>query len=426
MKTGVIGLGGMGAPIARNLHRAGYLEAVWNRTAEKSAHFAAEYGVDVATDPEALAVLPEWHSSSRCCLCGQRVGGNKGVKQHLNRQHADLMHRIVKSLQGKLRAFKNMLEKHEPCRYCHTRVDAPSRHAEQRVALLQAHVLHELSLDPTLPVESVREGQVQPPNRRNAPHTPPGRPGTDSERTSQPHLPMRNPRNQCYAIAVHQALRRSKPGGLSDAQGRAFRAAAASSLAPSDSAFRSCAGAWTLDGTRQDAAEFLTHLLRVASQDDIQWEARLQLEGRISTEDLGISPIPLPYLGNGGLLQQIDHWGSQPVPHALSSSADLIVLQLPRFVDGRKVLDHIQLHEKVFLPQFEADSIQVQRIPYRLTSFIIHLGHTPHSGHYRTAILTSEGWQLGDDDKPLEPLSLQDPLPLSSAYLVFLEKAGPN
>jgi len=32
MRTGVIGLGAMGAPMARNLHQAGYLEAVWNRT----------------------------------------------------------------------------------------------------------------------------------------------------------------------------------------------------------------------------------------------------------------------------------------------------------------------------------------------------------------------------------------------------------
>ena len=166
--------------------------------------------------------------------------------------------------------------------------------------------------------------------------------------------------------------------------------------------------------------------MRVAHQDDIQWEARLQLEGRVSTEDLGISPIPLPHLGQGGLQQQIDHWGGQPVPRALSSPSELIILQLPRFLDGRKVLDHIQLQEEVLLPQFEADSIQVQQVPYRLTSFIIHLGHTPHSGHYRTAILTSDGWQLGDDDKPLEPLSLHDPLPLTSAYLVVLEKAVPN
>ncbi len=55
MKTGVIGLGSMGAPMARNCHRAGYLEAVWNRSPEKSEQFASETGVAVTDSPAALA-----------------------------------------------------------------------------------------------------------------------------------------------------------------------------------------------------------------------------------------------------------------------------------------------------------------------------------------------------------------------------------
>ena len=55
MKTGVIGLGAMGEPMARNLHRTGDLEAVWNRTAEKSHQLGNELDVTVAADPAALA-----------------------------------------------------------------------------------------------------------------------------------------------------------------------------------------------------------------------------------------------------------------------------------------------------------------------------------------------------------------------------------
>jgi 3-hydroxyisobutyrate dehydrogenase len=55
MKTGVIGLGAMGAPMARNLHRTGYLAAVWNRTMEKSRQLADELDVPVAIEPAALA-----------------------------------------------------------------------------------------------------------------------------------------------------------------------------------------------------------------------------------------------------------------------------------------------------------------------------------------------------------------------------------
>jgi 3-hydroxyisobutyrate dehydrogenase len=55
MKTGVIGLGAMGAPMARNLHRVGYLAAIWNRTGEKARRLGEELGVTVAADPADLA-----------------------------------------------------------------------------------------------------------------------------------------------------------------------------------------------------------------------------------------------------------------------------------------------------------------------------------------------------------------------------------
>ena len=51
MKTGIIGLGAMGLGMARNLAKAGFLTAVYNRTAEKTA----EFKVAVFDSPEALA-----------------------------------------------------------------------------------------------------------------------------------------------------------------------------------------------------------------------------------------------------------------------------------------------------------------------------------------------------------------------------------
>lgn len=55
MKTGVIGLGAMGAPMALNLHRAGHLHRIWNRTRAKAEDIAAQTGVTVAESVEALA-----------------------------------------------------------------------------------------------------------------------------------------------------------------------------------------------------------------------------------------------------------------------------------------------------------------------------------------------------------------------------------
>jgi len=55
MKTGMIGLGAMGAPMARNLHRAGHLAAIWNRSNDKARQLGEELGVQVASTPAALA-----------------------------------------------------------------------------------------------------------------------------------------------------------------------------------------------------------------------------------------------------------------------------------------------------------------------------------------------------------------------------------
>ena len=54
MRVGFVGLGAMGVHMASNLHRAGLLTAVWNRTAAKARTLAAELGCQA---PETLAAL---------------------------------------------------------------------------------------------------------------------------------------------------------------------------------------------------------------------------------------------------------------------------------------------------------------------------------------------------------------------------------
>lgn len=55
MRAGFIGLGAMGAHMARNLHKAGLLGGVWNRSADKAHALAAELGCAAAASPAALA-----------------------------------------------------------------------------------------------------------------------------------------------------------------------------------------------------------------------------------------------------------------------------------------------------------------------------------------------------------------------------------
>lgn len=55
MKTGLIGLGAMGAPMAVNLHKAGQLHAAWNRTQATAAAIASASGLALAAGPGPLA-----------------------------------------------------------------------------------------------------------------------------------------------------------------------------------------------------------------------------------------------------------------------------------------------------------------------------------------------------------------------------------
>ncbi len=72
MKTGVIGLGAMGAPMAFNLHKAGHLFAVWNRTREKAERVAMDTGALLAETPAELA--------ERCELIITSVSRDADVK----------------------------------------------------------------------------------------------------------------------------------------------------------------------------------------------------------------------------------------------------------------------------------------------------------------------------------------------------------
>lgn len=55
MRVAFAGLGAMGEPMARNLHKAGLLTCVWNRTAARAQTLAADIGVPTAASPAALA-----------------------------------------------------------------------------------------------------------------------------------------------------------------------------------------------------------------------------------------------------------------------------------------------------------------------------------------------------------------------------------
>ncbi len=85
MRTGFVGLGGMGAPMARNLQRAGLLAGVWNRTTDKAAALAADCGCTayptlaaLAADCEAVVICVSADLDVRAVIDGLRPGLSPG------------------------------------------------------------------------------------------------------------------------------------------------------------------------------------------------------------------------------------------------------------------------------------------------------------------------------------------------------------
>src|ERR1700730_9949645 len=81
MQTGFVGLGAMGAHMARNLHRAGLLTGVWNRTPEKAKALAEELKVisfaslaELAGNCEAVVICVSADNDLRQVIAGLEPG----------------------------------------------------------------------------------------------------------------------------------------------------------------------------------------------------------------------------------------------------------------------------------------------------------------------------------------------------------------
>ena len=83
MQTGFVGLGAMGANMARNISRAGFLTGVWNRGVEKSEALAKELGChafpslyELAAHCEAVVICVSADDDVRAVVSGLEPGLN--------------------------------------------------------------------------------------------------------------------------------------------------------------------------------------------------------------------------------------------------------------------------------------------------------------------------------------------------------------
>lgn len=86
LRTGFVGLGAMGAHMARNLHRAGLLAGVWNRTASRAAALAAETGcatpatlAELSRDCDVVVLCVSADEDVLACVDGLLPGAKDGL-----------------------------------------------------------------------------------------------------------------------------------------------------------------------------------------------------------------------------------------------------------------------------------------------------------------------------------------------------------
>ena len=77
-RVGFAGLGAMGAPMAKNLHRAGLLEAVWNRSSDKALALSGELGCQASPSLSELAA-----SVDAVVICVSADGDVRSVMEGL-------------------------------------------------------------------------------------------------------------------------------------------------------------------------------------------------------------------------------------------------------------------------------------------------------------------------------------------------------
>ena len=171
------------------------------------------------------------------------------------------------------------MKKGQTCRYCGTKVDAPGRHSEQCVPLLQTHVLQEAQqqrLDLTPRAEEAKTRASPATSRSQRPQ---------SIGLSAPVFVLEgfwllaNRRNHCYANAALQILHWVMPTERVPPLQEAYRASQLARITPEHHVLAAVTRGWTFDGNQHDSAEFLSAILHnLPGLQVCSWETRSPME----------------------------------------------------------------------------------------------------------------------------------------------------
>ena len=394
------------------------------------------------------------HLRAYCSLCGQFIVGHKGVKQHIQKAHQAFWTGASDSVYANMHTHKRLLHKKEECRYCGMMVDAPVRHADQCVVLLQVYAMSAAMNKSAVPhiaygtVTSelgirAQEGSSQEASStsRIQSHQAPASSQRDAPAEGRPSsvpvtawsLAYHNPHQLCYAhTVVHILASLASEGILSDPYLRQILTEIDTIGGRSSSVdvrrlrqLRPLLTGWRFRPRQEDASQFLAHIIQRshALSADV-WEARVQITApveRISVEDRGglILFLPDPPDGLSTLQQAISQRANRGSTYGLLPGVNLVCVQIQRFEHLEKTNRPQVLDTTLELPEFIDNGTTTAVVSFRLYAFIIHLGDDWRSGHYRTGFWREEAAYLADDDRSPRRTTLLSDQICQGSYLAF-------
>ena len=157
-----------------------------------------------------------------------------------------------------------------------------------------------------------------------------------------------------------------------------------------------------------------------------QWQARLH-EDVVSIRDTGGTwplvinePTDIP-TDTQALIRA---WHTQANRHALSNSADLILLQLNRSVRTSRLRNHVpvEITPVISVTAFcNMRDVQVRHQSYRVRAAILHRGRSYTSGHYQCVTYWDNQVWLHDDCN--HPMPYNDTLSIAqNCYLICYQR----
>ena len=230
-----------------------------------------------------------------------------------------------------------------------------------------------------------------------------------------------------FCAAPEVSLRADLARDLAELLRHPSRASHVWSRAP----WRKLLRSWPHAGRQQDVADFLLYLQRQAALPLFDGHWITLIEGQL-TDTGGVCPVAL--LGDlsciqgsriGCTLQEVvDAWHSRAGSPALTPGTSCVALQLNRFrtdsAGSRKCGTSVSIPRQLSIPCWIAGEIRPTL--FQVSAVLIHLGHTPSSGHYRSVLFEPNGrcWYTDDDRSAVCPKVSDAKVFRENAYVFFL------